>query len=144
MAAWNSVLRLSGSKIVFLVRKCAEEVLNLSGPFISSGPLPVPPEHMFYRQQGYFASIFPGVTNWEQSLEQILQLSTSQHSCIIYTQCNMGELGSCKYKQHIWHLPVEEAPWGASSVPSLMGQPEELFLNAWQLHMKIPVPWHGR
>lgn len=101
--------------------------------FISSGPSPVTPEHMFYGQQGYFANILQGVTesNWEQPLEQILQLSTSQHSCSIYTHCNMGELGSCKYKQHIWHLPVAEAPWGASSAPSLMGQPEELFLNAW-------------
>lgn len=88
---------------------------------------------MFYGQQGYFARIFQGVTesNWEEPLEQILQLSTSQHSCIICTQCNMGELGSCKYKQHIWNLPVDEAPWGSSSVLSLMGQPEELFLNAW-------------
>lgn len=70
-------------------------------------------------------------SNWEQPLEQILQPSTSQQSHIIYTQSNMGELRSCKYKQRIWHLPVEEAPWGVSSMPSLMGQPEELFLYAW-------------
>lgn len=48
-------------------------------------------------------------SNWEQPLEQILQLSTSQQSHIIYTQSNMGGLRSCKYKQCIWHLPVERA-----------------------------------
>lgn len=102
------------------------------------------PEHMFYGQQGYFANILQGVaeSNWEQPLEKILQLSTAQHSCIIYTQSNMGELRSCKYKQHILPLPLGEVPWAASSVLSLMGQPEELFLNAWYLHVKVPIPWH--